>query len=83
MSESIYKYENSETPQNEKLEIKIIEKDALISETKNEIITSDTPNQNNIFERLKNLQVLLQKYSCIKEICTLISLIYIIHFLLL
>ena len=59
--------------QNNKIEINIIEEDNLTANNNiinnNEILSYNIPSQKKSFERLKNLQILIQKHSYIKEIC--------------
>ena len=64
-------YANDEAFSKDKKEISIIKQEANSNDntTKNEITTLNTTVQKNIFERLKRLQMLNQKYSLIKELC--------------
>ena len=57
--------------QKNKKEIKIIEQENLTTNNNNEIEPNNISNPENTFERLKQLQTLIQKHSCIKEICIL------------
>ena len=53
-----------------KIEIKILEKNNLTTTTdNNETVSNNILNPKNTFEKLKQLQILIQKHSCIKEIC--------------
>ena len=53
-----------------KIEIKILEQDNLTTTTNNnETVSNNILNPKNTFEKLKQLQILIQKHSCIKEIC--------------
>ena len=52
-----------------KIEIKILEQDNLTTTTdNNETVSNNILNPKNTFEKLKQLQILIQKHSCIKEI---------------
>jgi len=75
------KIENS--IQKNKKEIKVIEQGNLITNNNNEIEPNNISNPENTFERLKQLQTLIQKHSCIKEICILLNIIFSLIFLLL
>ena len=53
-----------------KIEIKILEQNNLTTSTdNNETVSNNILNPKNTFEKLKQLQILIQKHSCIKEIC--------------
>ena len=69
--------------QKNKKEIKIIEQENLTTNNNNEIEPNNISNPENTFERLKQLQTLIQKHSCIKEICILLNIIFSLIFLLL
>ena len=70
--------------QKNKKEIKIIEQENITTNNNNnEIEPNNISNPENTFERLKQLQTLIQKHSCIKEICILLNIIFSLIFLLL
>jgi hypothetical protein len=69
--------------QKNKKEIKIIEQENITTNNNNEIESDNITNHENTFERLKQLQTLIQKHSCIKEICILLNIIFSLIFLLL
>ena len=86
MSNSTIKnFDNIENSiQKNKKEIKIIEQENnLTTNNNNEIEPNNISNPENTFERLKQLQTLIQKHSCIKEICILLNIIFSLIFLLL
>ena len=85
MSNSTIKnFDNIENSiQKNKKEIKVIEQGNLITNNNNEIEPNNISNPENTFERLKQLQKLIQKHSCIKEICILLNIIFSLIFLLL
>ena len=85
MSNSTIKnFDNIENSiQKNKKEIKVIEQGNLITNNNNEIEPNNISNPENTFERLKQLQTLIQKHSCIKEICILLNIIFSLIFLLL
>lgn len=61
---------NENNIQKNKIEIKILEQDNLTTTTdNNETVSNNILNPKNTFEKLKQLQILIQKHSCIKEIC--------------
>ena len=61
---------NENNIQKNKIEIKILEQDNLTTTTDNiETVSNNILNPKNTFEKLKQLQILIQKHSCIKEIC--------------
>ena len=61
---------NENNIQKNKIEIKILEKNNLTTTTdNNETVSNNILNPKNTFEKLKQLQILIQKHSCIKEIC--------------
>ena len=69
--------------QKNKKEIKIIEQENITTNNNNEIESDNITNHENTFERLKQLQTLIQKHSCTKEICILLNIIFSLIFLLL
>ena len=85
MSNSTIKnFDNIENSiQKNKKEIKVIEQGNLITNNNNEIEPNNISNPENTFERLKQLQTLIQKHSCTKEICILLNIIFSLIFLLL
>ena len=85
MSNSTIKnFDNIENSiQKNKKEIKVIEQGNLITNNNNEIEPNNISNPENTFERLKQLQTLIQKHSCIKEICILLNILFSLIFLLL
>ena len=85
MSNSTIKnFDNIENSiQKNKKEIKVIEQGNLTTNNNNEIEPNIISNPENTFERLKQLQTLIQKHSCIKEICILLNIIFSLIFLLL
>ena len=85
MSNSTIKnFDNIENSiQKNKKEIKVIEQENLTTNNNNEIEPNNISNPENTFERLKQLQTLIQKHSCIKEICILLNIIFSLIFLLL
>lgn len=61
---------NENNIQKNKIEIKILEQNNLTTSTdNNETLSNNILNPKNTFEKLKQLQILIQKHSCIKEIC--------------
>jgi hypothetical protein len=61
---------NENNIQKNKIEIKILEQNNLTTTTdNNETVSNNILNPKNTFEKLKQLQILIQKHSCIKEIC--------------
>lgn len=68
---TIKNYNSSENNiQKNKIETKILEQDNLTTTTdNNETVSNNILNPKNTFEKLKQLQILIQKHSCIKEIC--------------
>lgn len=61
---------NENNIQKNKIEIKILEQNNLTTSTdNNETVSNKILNPKNTFEKLKQLQILIQKHSCIKEIC--------------
>lgn len=61
---------NENNIQKNKIEIKILEQNNLTAFTdNNETVSNNILNPKNTFEKLKQLQILIQKHSCIKEIC--------------
>ncbi len=68
---TIKNYNSSENNiQKNKIETKILEQDNLTTTANNnEIVSNNISNPKNTFEKLKQLQILIQKHSCIKEIC--------------
>ena len=61
---------NENNIQKNKIEIKILEQNNLTTSTDyNETVSNNILNPKNTFEKLKQLQILIQKHSCIKEIC--------------
>ena len=68
---TIKNYNSSENNnQKNKIETKILEIDNLTTTANNnEIVSNNISNPKNTFEKLKQLQILIQKHSCIKEIC--------------
>ncbi len=61
---------NENNIQKNKIEIKILEQNNLTTSTdNNETVSNNILNPKNTFEKLKQLQILIQKHSCIKEIC--------------
>ena len=61
---------NENNIQKNKIEIKILEQNNLTTSTdNNETVSNNILNPKNTFEKLKQLQILIQKNSCIKEIC--------------
>jgi hypothetical protein len=85
MSNSTIKnFDNIENSiQKNKKEIKVIEQENLTTNNNNEIESNNISYPENTFERLKQLQTLIQKHSCIKEICILLNIIFSLIFLLL
>ena len=60
---------NENNIQKNKIEIKILEQDNLTTTTDNiETVSNNILNPKNTFEKLKQLQILIQKHSCIKKI---------------
>ena len=68
---TIKNYNSSENNiQKNKIETKILEQDNLTTTANNnEIVSNNISNPKNTFEKLKKIQILIQKHSCIKEIC--------------
>ena len=86
MSNSTIKnFDNIENSiQKNKKEIQIIEQENITTNNNNnEIEPNNISNPENTFERLQQLQTLIQKHSCIKEICILLNIIFSLIFLLL
>ena len=70
MSNLTIKNSSENNIQKNKIEIKILEHDNLATTANNnEIVSNNISNPKNTFEILKQLQILIQKHSCIKEIC--------------